>query len=244
MLLTNIILLIGALFQNKYIGKSKLYNTVESTNREFVVSTDSPKQRLDLYLTHLLPEYSRTFISDLIDEGNVVVNEKKRPKNYKISPHDKIEISIVSKEVSSVTPENIPLDILYEDEHILAINKPPGMVVHPAPGSPNGTFVNALLYYLGADASKLLLDANDSLEIFSIDDDEDDDVDKDYYDPETSYENLKTKMTESISTNQKMSSSSVSNVALRPGIVHRLDKGTSGKIFYHYFPSILIIFVY
>jgi len=205
---------------------------------EFTVAEDSPKQRLDQYVVKLLPEFSRSFICDLCESGQILVNEKERPKNYKVNPMDVINISITTKEASKVTPENIPLDIIYEDDHIIAINKPPGMVVHPAPGSPNGTFVNALMHYLGEDATELLLRqaslssnnrslslrSSDSLSIsntaakFESDSEVDLERDEDKYTEEPEEDSL------------SVSSSEESTLSMRPGVVHRLDKGTSGVL--------------
>ena len=105
--------------------------------------------RVDVWLTDKLAQlgksYSRSYIQKLFDESLVTVNDKIVKKNYKLSEGDLIEIKIPPLEKLMIEPEEITLDILYEDKHIIAINKPPGMVVHPAPGNPKSTLVNALL---------------------------------------------------------------------------------------------------
>ncbi len=134
---------------------------------------DSRGFRLDVYLVKALPEkYSRSFVQRLILSGNVLVNAKIAKPHHKIVPGDEVCVDLVQEENTNLKPENIPLEIVYEDEDLLVINKPVGMVVHPAPGNYSGTLVNALLYHC-------------------------------------------------------KSLSSV-NHSLRPGIVHRLDKDTSG----------------
>eukprot|EP01041_Mallomonas_annulata_P012010 gene12010-25160_t len=206
MLLAPLFLFIGCLL------RKNLHHLQETTKYDFVVGKETSKQRLDQYLVTLLPDLSRSYIGELCEEGHVLVNDRKRAKNHKISSEDNISVTVESK-ISSITvqPENIPLDIIYEDEHIIAINKPPGMVVHPAPGSPNGTFVNALLYYLGNEASTLLLQEVQSKIDIPLDDLDIDDQDLNYD-------------AESVTFAKDSPTSS------RPGIVHRLDKGTSGVL--------------
>jgi 23S rRNA pseudouridine1911/1915/1917 synthase len=102
-------------------------------------------RRLDQYLTAALPDFSRTFIQRLIREGRVTVNGAPTEPSYRIRRGDRIEVSADLPEGPAVAPEDIPLDILYEDSHLLAVNKPPDMVVHPAKGHQSGTLVNALV---------------------------------------------------------------------------------------------------
>ncbi|QSZ28024.1 RluA family pseudouridine synthase [Aceticella autotrophica] len=128
-------------------------------------------KRIDVFLASEM-DYTRSYIKKLILEGLVLVNDDTVKPNYKLKENDKITVNIPEAEKIDIEPENIPLDILYEDEDIIVINKPQGMVVHPAPGNYSGTLVNALLYHC---------------------------------------KNL-----------------SGINGVLRPGIVHRLDKDTSG----------------
>ena len=141
---------------------------------EFEVDEASSKKRLDVFLSENLPEISRSRLKKLIDENRVVVNSKFRPAGYKVRVKEKIEFQVPPLEKPEATSENIPLDIIFEDEHLLAINKPAGMVVHPGPGHSTGTLVNALLYH-----------CNDLSGIGGVE---------------------------------------------RPGIVHRLDKETSGLV--------------
>ncbi len=130
--------------------------------------------RIDKYLSEKTEE-SRSFISRLIDNGLVTVNGKAVSKNYKLCTSDRLEICMPEPEVCEALPEDIPLDIIYEDEDIIVINKPKGMIVHPATGIYTGTLVNALMYH-----------CKDSL-------------------------------------------SGIGGV-IRPGIVHRIDKDTSGLL--------------
>lgn len=206
------------LYSQKYESVVDIIKDVTTTG----TTNKHKKERLDSYLVTLLPQYSRSYLSDLCEKGLVFVNDKAQTKSFKVTNGDKISVDIEDKvAVSKVEPEYIPLDILYEDEHIIAINKPSGMVVHPAPGSPNGTFVNALLYHLGPDATKLQHDTDRGTDgdadathtitdINSIGDEDIDDIDLDL--PETP------------------EAAKASPVSLRPGIVHRLDKGTSGVL--------------
>ena len=132
-------------------------------------------ERIDKFLSVLVPDCSRNSIQKLIEQGNVTINGIAVNKKYKVNTDD--EIMLVTGELKPLDaePENIPLDIVYEDDDLLVVNKPRGMVVHPAPGNYTGTLVNALLYH-----------CKDSL--------------------------------------------SGINGVLRPGIVHRIDKDTSGLL--------------
>ena len=114
--------------------------------RVFHVSEKEAYKRIDQYLASHLP-LSRTAIQRLIKENLVKANKKEVKANYKIHPEDEVEVYIPSPSPSPLLPEPIPLNILYEDEHLLLVNKPTGLVVHPAPGHKNGTLVNALLHY-------------------------------------------------------------------------------------------------
>ena len=130
--------------------------------------------RIDKYLSQIFEDKSRSFIQGLIEKENVKVNNKVPKSNYKLKRNDEIEIIIPEPEILSVEPEDIPIDIIYEDQDVIVVNKPQGMVVHPAPGNYTGTLVNALLYHC-KDLSSI-------------------------------------------------------NGIIRPGIVHRIDKDTSGVL--------------
>lgn len=143
-----------------------------------VVSNEEEGLRLDRFLKKRFEDYSRTYFQTLIDQNLVLVNGSLIKKGQKVMAGDEVEVEFALTQEISVTPEAIPLDILYEDAHLLAINKPVGMVVHPATGNWSGTFVNALLFHCGK---------RDALQTANPD-------------------------------------------ALRPGIVHRLDKETSGVL--------------
>ena len=102
--------------------------------------------RIDKYLIDKL-EYSRSKIQRMISSGDILVNDKNIKNNYILRIDDNIYINDEYTEVVDIIPENIPLDIVYEDEYLLVVNKPSGMVVHPAPGNYSGTLVNALMYH-------------------------------------------------------------------------------------------------
>lgn len=129
-------------------------------------------ERIDVFLARKYPEMSRSHLQKLITAEEVLINGKSRKANYKLSEGELVSLCLPEPEVINISPENIPLDILYEDSDIIVINKPRGMVVHPAAGVTTGTLVNALLAHCD-DLSGI-------------------------------------------------------NGVIRPGIVHRLDKDTSG----------------
>ncbi|ACQ52411.1 RluA family pseudouridine synthase [Clostridium botulinum] len=101
--------------------------------------------RLDLYLSKIFEDKSRSYLQGIIDEGNVLVNNKKKKRNYKLKVGDNIEVNIPEPKLLEIEPEDIKLDIIYEDKDVIVVNKPQEMVVHPAPGVYSGTLVNALL---------------------------------------------------------------------------------------------------
>lgn len=148
---------------------------MEKRTFTFTVDLNDKGKRLDKYLVQNLPEeLSRSFIQKLISEGNVLLNGEPVKSHHKINTEESIEVRIPEAKTSSISAEKIPLNIVYEDEHLLVVNKPAGMVVHPAPGNYSGTLVNALLGHC---------------------------------------KNL----------------SGISGI-MKPGIVHRIDKGTSGLL--------------
>jgi len=143
-------------------------------NIDIYVSSDFDGYRLDQFLHKIFPEYSRSFFQNLIKQDFIKINDKSTKSGYKLKTGEHITGEIVIDDYE-FDAENIPIDVLYEDDYIIAINKPAGMVVHPAPGHYNGTLVNALLYHFNSNLS----------DGFSSD---------------------------------------------RPGVIHRLDKDTSGVI--------------
>lgn len=130
--------------------------------------------RLDKVLSAEIEKLSRTQVQELIDKDNILVNDKKEKASYKVKSGDQIEVVVPKKKPLNLEPEDLNLDIVYEDEDVIVVNKPQGMVVHPAAGHPNHTLVNGLLYHT-----------------------------KDLADSEEGF---------------------------RPGIVHRIDKDTSGLL--------------
>ena len=113
----------------------------------FKVDEKSEGTRIDKYLSDMLEEKSRSFIQELIKKEKVVVNNKIPKSNYKVKAFDNIELEVPEPEILKVDAEDIPLNILYEDNDVIVVNKEQGMVVHPAPGNYNGTLVNALLFH-------------------------------------------------------------------------------------------------
>ncbi len=113
----------------------------------FNVTSSEAELRLDKLLSLHFPQHSRTYFQFLIEQGCVLVNGQPMKKRESPKEGDEIEVCFLLTPEISLEPQNIPLEILYEDEHLLAINKPAGMVVHPAPGHPDQTFVNALLFH-------------------------------------------------------------------------------------------------
>ena len=143
---------------------------------ELIINGEMDGTRLDLVLSVALEEFSRSFIQKLFEKGKITVNGSVcTQKKYKASAGDLINIELPEPEKVEVQAEDIPLDIVYEDEDLLIVNKPAGMVVHPAPGNSSGTLVNALMHHCGDNLSSI-------------------------------------------------------NGVIRPGIVHRIDKNTSGLL--------------
>lgn len=142
--------------------------------KEHIIHEEQVNERIDKVLSTLNQEWSRSQVQAWIKEGHVLVNGKQIKTNYKSSLNDKIEIMIPEPEELDVIPEEMDLDIYYEDKHVIVVNKPKGMVVHPAPGHLTGTLVNGLMAHC-KDLSGI-------------------------------------------------------NGVLRPGIVHRIDKDTSGLL--------------
>ena len=124
-------------------------NIMQNNNEKLLLIPDSflAGTRIDKYLSDEREELSRSFIQQLISDGNVMVNDKSVKASYKIKEGDKISLIIPEAEELVIEPEDIPLDIVYEDDDIVVVNKPQGMVVHPAAGHYSGTLVNALMYH-------------------------------------------------------------------------------------------------
>lgn len=143
----------------------------------FLAQPDDAGKRLDLFLGESVDgaALTRSHIQKIIDSGAVKVNGEPKSKNYRIRVGDSVAATILAPQPLDVSPQNIPLDVAYEDDDIIVVDKRKGMVVHPAPGNNDGTLVNALLYHCAGSLSGI-------------------------------------------------------NGTLRPGIVHRIDKDTSGLI--------------
>lgn len=120
---------------------------------EFEVLDEQEGERLDKYLGQIYPEQSRSFFQKLIKEHCVTVNAKTEKASYLVKAEDLIQIHFPDASVTTIEPENIPLDILYEDDDLLVVNKPKGMVVHPSAGHYSGTLVNAVLFHCAGSLS-------------------------------------------------------------------------------------------
>ena len=142
---------------------------------EFTAAEDEAGVRIDRCLSDKYEDLSRSYLQKLLKDQGITVNGKIIKANYKVQPGDQIQVSLPDLTEPDILPENIPLDILYEDEDVLVVNKPKGMVVHPSNGHTSGTLVNAILYHCQGNLSGI-------------------------------------------------------NGVMRPGIVHRIDKDTTGAL--------------
>ena len=122
-------------------------------NQEFVVVLEEAGVRIDRYLSDRCQDISRSYLQKLLKEQSVLVNEKPVKSNYKVNRDDRITLSLPEIVEPEILAEEIPLDIIYEDKDIILINKPKGMVVHPAAGHYSGTLVNGLMYHCRKDLS-------------------------------------------------------------------------------------------
>lgn len=121
--------------------------------KRILASTENKGLRIDKFLAEQCPDYSRSYIQKLIKDEQVSISGKAVKSNYKITGSEEITIQIPEQIVPDILPEDIPLDILYEDQDLIVVNKPKGMVVHPAAGHYSGTLVNALMYHCKNDLS-------------------------------------------------------------------------------------------
>jgi len=172
---------------------------------EFTIPKGQAPERLDQFLTHAIRNASRTKVQKAIEEGRVLVNGMQKKVSYKIAKNDFILCTVLKSPPVELVPENIPLNIIYEDDYLLIVNKPAGMCVHPGVGNRYGTLINALLYHFGIreNLSYQLEYADDSFE-------ENNDFDED---SEIIADNFQ------ITVNDN-----------RPGLVHRIDKDTTGLL--------------
>ncbi|MGN1377431.1 MAG: RluA family pseudouridine synthase [Dorea sp.] len=121
--------------------------------KEYFIVENQAGDRIDRYLSEELEDRSRSYIQKLIKDQYVIVNDKPVKANYRLSLGDRVEIELPEAKEPDIVPEDIPVDILYEDQDIIIVNKPKQMVVHPAPGHYTGTLVNALMYHCGSELS-------------------------------------------------------------------------------------------
>ena len=141
----------------------------------FEVEAEQEGERLDKFLSTIYPDFSRAFFQKLIKNQKVWVNDQNQKASFPVHTDDLVKIEIPDAVETTIVPEDIPLDILYEDQDLLIVNKPKGMVVHPSAGHYTGTLVNAIMYHCKDHLSNI-------------------------------------------------------NGVLRPGIVHRIDKDTTGAL--------------
>ena len=119
----------------------------QSITQEFELSIEQAGERLDKALSSLYPDLSRSFCQKLIKDGHILVNGVPKKGNYHVNGGELLSVTIPKAQEIAILPENIPLDILYEDDDVLVVNKPKGMVVHPSAGHYTGTLVNAVMYH-------------------------------------------------------------------------------------------------
>ena len=148
---------------------------LKSNDFEFNVTDEYEGYRIDKLISELIDTFSRTYIQKIIDDEKVLCNGKKVKASLKVSENDHIVMEIPPLEIPQIVPEDIPLDIIYEDNDVVIVNKPKNMVVHPAAGHYTGTLVNAIMYHCKDNLSGI-------------------------------------------------------NGVMRPGIVHRIDKDTTGSV--------------
>ncbi|MDF2884604.1 MAG: RluA family pseudouridine synthase [Clostridiaceae bacterium] len=120
----------------------------ENDDNEILIESDINNERIDVYVSSKLEDMSRSSVQKLISDGNITVNNKIVKSNYKVKLNDSIIILLPEPEILDIDAENIPIDIVYEDDDLAVVNKAQGMVVHPAPGHYSGTLVNGLMYHL------------------------------------------------------------------------------------------------
>ena len=123
---------------------------------EFVVTDEYEGMRIDKLISELIDSLSRTYIKKLIDDKKVFCNEKNVKASFTVSEGDKILMEIPPVEVPEILPQDIPLDILYEDEDVIVVNKPKNMVVHPAAGHYTDTLVNAIMFHCKDNLSGII----------------------------------------------------------------------------------------
>lgn len=141
----------------------------------FTITSEAAGERVDKFLSAALPDFSRSYLQKLLKDGMVEINNRAVKPNFRLSERDLLAISLPENQELAIQPENLPVEVLYEDEDVILINKGKGMVVHPAAGHTTGTLVNFLLYHCKEELSGI-------------------------------------------------------NGVLRPGIVHRIDKDTTGVL--------------
>ena len=117
------------------------------------ITAEESGERIDALLARALPSLSRSQVQKLLEQGMVTLNGRELKKNFRCSAGESYEVILPVPDDLPLVPQNIPLDVIYEDEDLIVINKPRGLVVHPAPGHPDGTLVNALLWHCGDSLS-------------------------------------------------------------------------------------------
>ena len=117
------------------------------------ITTEESGERVDALLARMIPELSRSTIQQLIESGNVLLSGLPLRKNYRCRSGDMLQVALPELTEIPLVPQDLPLDIVYEDDNLIVVNKARGMVVHPAPGHPDGTLVNALLFHCGDSLS-------------------------------------------------------------------------------------------
>lgn len=180
------------------------------TVRELLVEPGQAPERVDRWLTHKIAGATRNKVQEAITAGAVTINGSETKANYKVKPGDLVRLELMKPPPIELIPQDIPLEVLYEDEDVLVVNKPAGMVTHPGYGNRDGTLVNAVLFHVGGFLPGESWEGGaPPTASLSVDEDEEDQDERDGSDDEFGAEPF-------------------NYDAVRPGIVHRLDKDTSG----------------
>ncbi len=132
----------------KIIESEDIDDFEDDNNNEIIIISDTENERIDVYVSSQQGDISRNSVQKLIADGSIRVNDKNIKANYKVKLNDRIRITLPEPEVLDIAAEEIPIEIVYEDDDLAVINKAQGMVVHPAPGHYSGTLVNGLMYHL------------------------------------------------------------------------------------------------
>lgn len=181
----------------------------------FVITQKQSTERLDSYITHSIANATRTRVQKGIDSGIVTVNGRSSKANYRVRAGDVIEVRVMKQPPLQLIPQDIPLDVVYEDDSLIVIRKPAGILAHPGLGNRSGTLVNAVLWHMGMREPMAVLRRGAAWG---------EDGEQDATETDAESAELESEDDETMSDDSK----DIESSALRPGIVHRLDRDTTG----------------